>query len=374
MTLDLSLEFESGLALSGTDYEQSPGEGRWRGPYNNKFLSTYAYWGEMHEFISLEEAQGAALELLSIDQSSGSQSQSCGGITLENGNYTLRQGTVLEDSPSGETSWLMVNLEAEARERDRAQAEAALRESVPAQTGASVLASSGVASVPEDVSSKTKAPETVAEIRFGVIQALNKALSKALPLIDLCQLDKPGSLASLLGACRGLIFESIKTDMWVQALAQTAGGGGQFELKLSRPKARKFQASGKVDVDGRFLVFSQAFRAMHSMRPEVLRRSDRLYTTIFIGERAQDAGGPYRESFDIYCEELQSQFLPLLVRAQNGRQASGINREKWLLSPDAVSPTHLEMLCFLGKLMATAMRSQEFLNLNIPSIIWYEQR
>ena len=42
-----------------------------------------------------------------------------------------------------------------------------------------------------------------------------------------------------------------------------------------------------------------------------------LYHTVLRGEMAHDAGGPYRETFAMYCEELQSPTLRLLVRCPN---------------------------------------------------------
>jgi hypothetical protein len=68
--------------------------------------------------------------------------------------------------------------------------------------------------------------------------------------------------------------------------------------------------------------------------------------------------------------ELQSPALPLLIRTPNGTHAVGQNREKWLLNPGASSSLHMEMFCFLGKLMGIAIRSKNYLALNIPSIIW----
>jgi hypothetical protein len=47
---------------------------------------------------------------------------------------------------------------------------------------------------------------------------------------------------------------------------------------------------GQVDHEGRFTVFSQAFRQMHTMNPSLLRRKDKLYTATFMGERSHDAG------------------------------------------------------------------------------------
>jgi hypothetical protein len=101
-----------------------------------------------------------------------------------------------------------------------------------------------------------------------------------------------------------------------------------------------------------------------------IRRSDKLYTTQFMGERAHDAGGPYRESFAMYTQELQSKSLPLLLPTPNGRHAVGFNRDKWVLNPSSKSQTHMEMFAFLGKLMGIAIRSKEYLALSIPSMIW----
>ena len=110
--------------------------------------------------------------------------------------------------------------------------------------------------------------------------------------------------------------------------------------------------------------------AFVSVTASSLRRSDKLYTAQFMGERAHDAGGPYRESFAMYAQELQSKSLPLMLPTPNGRHAVGYNRDKWVLNPASTSNTHLEMFAFLGKLMGIAIRSKEYLALSIPSIIW----
>jgi hypothetical protein len=89
-----------------------------------------------------------------------------------------------------------------------------------------------------------------------------------------------------------------------------------------------------------------------------------------MGEHSQDAGGPYRESYAIYAAELQSPGLPLLLPTPNGRHAVGMNREKWILHPGSTGMTHMEMFIFLGKLFGIAIRTKEYLALNIPSIIW----
>mmetsp|Transcript_8955 Transcript_8955/g.19720 ORF Transcript_8955/g.19720 Transcript_8955/m.19720 type:complete len:350 (+) Transcript_8955:1474-2523(+) len=89
-----------------------------------------------------------------------------------------------------------------------------------------------------------------------------------------------------------------------------------------------------------------------------------------MGEHAVDAGGPYRESFVVYTQELQSATLPLLVRTPNGQHAVGYNRDKWLLNPGASSSTQLQMLAFLGKLIGVAIRSKEYLAISLAPMVW----
>jgi hypothetical protein len=71
-----------------------------------------------------------------------------------------------------------------------------------------------------------------------------------------------------------------------------------------------------------------------------------------------------------YASELQSSSLPLLVRTQNARSATGTFREKWVPNPSSTSSTHLEMFSFLGKLMGIAIRSKQYMNINLSQIVW----
>ena len=207
--------------------------------------------------------------------------------------------------------------------------------------------------------------------RFNVLKMLNKALSETMQYFDLCMMDKIWSVAHLLTACRGLIFEVTKAPIWLNALNSTStNSSSKFDMRLSRSLASKFKRSGLPDDDARHMVFSQAFRQMQSVPPSALRRSDQLFYTTFAGERAHDAGGPYREAFAMMYLELQSPSLPLLIKTPNGRHSVGQNREKWILNPSATSSLHMDMFSFLGKLMGIAIRSEEYMELNIASIIW----
>ena len=243
-----------------SDEEGDENAGRWLGPFEGKYLSEYAYWNGLHEFFSLEEAQGAAMELF----------PECNGVTRENsGNFTLRKGRTLENSPSAEVSWL-IRVEDEHRKKKASETPEPEAQNNPSNAGVTTASVLG-------------------EIKFNIISNFNASVVKALPLIDLKKIEKPGTLAYLIGTCRGLIFEFVKTSVWSKALTESSETGSKFELKLNRPAARKFALSGKVDSDGRYSVFSQAFRVMHVISPVGLRHADRIYNTTFVGERAQDA-------------------------------------------------------------------------------------
>ncbi|CAM9164819.1 unnamed protein product [Ectocarpus sp. 8 AP-2014] len=207
--------------------------------------------------------------------------------------------------------------------------------------------------------------------RFQVLQVMNRKLREALPYFDLAQLDCELSAAHLLSNCRGLIFRAIKEPVLLSALSDTAyADGGQFNLNLSRSKAAKHIHLGRTDTEGRWSVFGQAFRQMNTMHPRSLRTHSKLYNCVFMGERSQDAGGPYRESWSMYAQELQSSALPLLIRTPNGVHAAGMGRDRYVPNPGATSPDQVEMFVFLGKIMGHAMRSKEYIGLNLSVVVW----
>jgi hypothetical protein len=135
------------------------------------------------------------------------------------------------------------------------------------------------------------------QAHFSIVQLLNQLFSSVYPFADLTQTAPvPGSLAYLLLRYRGLFYEVVKMNPICSALDVTASTGpaNQFDLVLSRSRARKHAQAGLPDRDARYTVFAQAFRAMHGMPPAKFRRADRLYSTKFSGEHAVDGGGPYR--------------------------------------------------------------------------------
>ncbi len=131
---------------------------------------------------------------------------------------------------------------------------------------------------------------------FHVIQLLNQLLIVTIPFVNLADpTPVVGSLTHLVLKYRGLFYEVAKMGPISSALDVTAATTStQFDLNISRSRARKHAQSGQPDRDARYSVYAQAFRVMHGMPPSRLRRSDKLYSTKFMGEHAVDGGGPYR--------------------------------------------------------------------------------
>ena len=210
------------------------------------------------------------------------------------------------------------------------------------------------------------------DMRWRIVQTLNRYLRRGtMKCFNLNDYKKLGSMSYLLCKYRSLIWLGTTQDLASAALNGTRTSSyNQFGLAVSRSRAKKHINAGECDHNARFTIFGQAFRIIHPMPPSSLRRENKLYEVTFMGEYAQDAGGPYRETFDMYMEELQSTALPLLYPPPNRTHAAGECRDRWILNPNALSTLELEMYCFLGKIMGIAIRSRGFLNLNLSKFIW----
>jgi hypothetical protein len=211
------------------------------------------------------------------------------------------------------------------------------------------------------------------EERWMILREVNQLARESFNLIDLSGSDAAtfeSSAAGQLSQSKHVLLPAVCNSHWDSFISQTPGTGSQFELRLSRARAIALARSGQTDTEGRRTVFAQAFRALHPMAPRLLRRSDQLYNTIFLGERAQDAGGPYRETFETYCAELESPLLPLFIPCTNQTNNAGVNGDKWVPNPQALQPLHLSMYRFVGKLMGIALRSGLMLPLSWPSLVW----
>ena len=91
----------------------------------------------------------------------------------------------------------------------------------------------------------------------------------------------------------------------------------------------------------------------------------------FVGEAADDYGGPYREAVTDVCAELQAASSALLLLCPNGKHGLGDNRSAFVPRPAAASAAELRQFHFLGKLMGCALlQSQMVLDLELAPHVW----
>ena len=117
-------------------------------------------------------------------------------------------------------------------------------------------------------------------------------------------------------------------------------------------------------------MFGQLCSRWHTLKPEDLLLPHRIWKVKFVGESVDDVGGGYSESIAEMCEELQNGAVPILIPTPNGREETGVNRDCFILNPEATSPIHLNMFRFLGVLLGIAIRSGSPVDLQLAPPVW----
>lgn len=166
--------------------------------------------------------------------------------------------------------------------------------------------------------------------RFHLLQQLNRGVSEALRYVDLSQGDLPWSVAGLLSRCRHLVFFALRQEVWRAELARTsrpaaaaaaAHSSGEatppsLQLRLSRGRAARHEGSDtlRADQNGRQALFCQAFFSLRNKEESLfrLRPGEVLYSTVFVGEHAHDAGGTSLVSRSTCCCLEVMVFWPLV--------------------------------------------------------------
>jgi len=206
--------------------------------------------------------------------------------------------------------------------------------------------------------------------RFLMISMLNNKIDTVLPLVDFSQATITNSLAWRICRLRSVIFMELKNRAWKRILHKTRADRHQNAIRviINRPRALKARESG-ADDSGKKSIFGQMYCQLHFLRPRRLRVSDRHWVVSFEGEGAQDAGGPFRESISAFCDDLQSDHLPLFIKCPNSH-GYGNNQEKFIPNPSCSSSLYLSMFQFVGKMMGVAIRGSNYLNVDFASVVW----
>ncbi len=204
---------------------------------------------------------------------------------------------------------------------------------------------------------------------YHLLIDLKVHLIKLLKSIKLQEGSISGSLPWMLLRLRHLIPTATRMSIINRALEKSTTKAKSFEINIDRVSANRHIDRGEVDHNGQWSVFSQMFRELTSRPVSDLCSNDRGFK-IDLGEGAIDGGGPYREVWTNLAEDLMSSYLPVLVPSPNQRTKTGENQEKWALNPLCNSAVQLQMLGFLGKLMGMAIRSHNYLEIELSQVCW----
>lgn len=156
---------------------------------------------------------------------------------------------------------------------------------------------------------------------------------------------------------------------WLQTHKTPKVNIDRHKSSTYKASLQQAQATGSVNKAHR-TVFGQLFTQVRSKPPKELRNKERAYYVSFVGEHADDYGGPYREVLSMASDELMSTILPLFVLCPNGRDNVGQNMDRYVPNPSATDATSLAMFEFLGQLMGVAIRTKCPLELSLPSLVW----
>ena len=119
-------------------------------------------------------------------------------------------------------------------------------------------------------------------------------------------------------------------------------------------------------------IFGQIFNLLKDRNSKefFIEKNSRLFRVALTDEHAVDSGGPYHDVISNLCEELQSDYLDILIKTPNNKNNYDLLNDKYIINPNSKRTIYNEAYEFLGKLMASSIATGEALYLNLHPIIW----
>eukprot|EP00796_Vickermania_ingenoplastis_P006670 gene6670-4779_t len=214
---------------------------------------------------------------------------------------------------------------------------------------------------------KQDAPAAVVQSaweQFSVLNALARVCLVAIPFLCLNTQHRTATTQLFL-YMRAALFLHVRGSLVMAMLRETNIKMEQrTTLYINRRTARN--PAGNP----RNTVFGQTLSLVADRHPRMFQSSDRIWVTVFLGEGAEDGGGPFREHICTMCSELMSSALPLFVPTANNTLNTGTCREAFVPAAGATTPYDLLAMTFVGRLMGFAMRGEEPLSLFFPPLVW----
>lgn len=198
---------------------------------------------------------------------------------------------------------------------------------------------------------------------FKVLKAVSNVTNALLPFLSL-NTAHPSLMTLLFLTIRTLLFRVVRRDLVESVLAASSLRSELYRVSINRARAHTDTHSVKAS------VFGQTFALLGGQPSRIFQTHQRFWSTVFLGEGAEDAGGPFREHLSEMCRELMSARLPFFVPTANHVHNTGSHRDAYVPAASACSPYDLEAFAFLGRIMGGAFRSEEPLDLFLPPLVW----
>jgi E3 ubiquitin-protein ligase HERC2 len=198
---------------------------------------------------------------------------------------------------------------------------------------------------------------------FKVLKAISNVTNALLPFLSL-NTTHPSLMTLLFLTIRTLLFRAVRRDLVESVLAVSSLHSELYRVSINRAKAHAAASSVKAS------VFGQTFALLAHQPSRIFQTRQRFWNTVFLGEGAEDAGGPFREHLSEICRELMSTRLPFFVPTANHVHNTGSHREAFVPAASANSSYDLEAFVFIGRIMGGAFRSENPLDLFLPPLVW----
>lgn len=207
------------------------------------------------------------------------------------------------------------------------------------------------------------------------------------------QQHQQGSMQRALDILRPFVLSSGHSTLLQGYFRRTNGLGEANKLSLSRRRAMGVPSTSKL-VDS---ILGQVYQLLQDKPATLFVTGRKLWSVQFVGEGADDAGGPYRESLGSLCAELQQaggggnyvssqhhQGDPnemttgsggsiLFIPSPNQQHGLGEMRDRFVFDPTSFRSARevlLPLTYFVGQIIGGCLRSGELLSLSLPSALW----
>lgn len=200
--------------------------------------------------------------------------------------------------------------------------------------------------------------------RFRLLSALARVALVVVPFLSLETYPFTTTTTRLFLLIRTVFFRSVRMNLINTMLVDTTVRLELLRLSVNRRLALDHKGNPKNT------LFGQILRLLADRHPRMFQTNKRIWSTVFLGEGADDVGGPYRELLNGICQELMSSVLPFFVPTANHVHNTGTYREAFVPAASATSPYDVAAFTLVGRLMGSAIRGEEPLSLYFPPLVW----